>query len=331
MPPFVKILLIVLGALVFLALIAVLFLALVAFQLLFDREPPEYVKFFLKGFMGFKTGEEEIEEAEPGSPLYEHVRYIDSCEKETLKAYSFDGLKLIGTLVKGDSDSKRVVVFIHGFHGHYITNSVGMLEFFHDAGYHVLLIHARGMNDSEGKRLGFGWLDRRDVITWVRKMVRYFGEDAEIIIEGVSMGGAAVMMASGEEDLPKQVLACVEDCGFSSVEEEFRHTYPPFLKWTYPVVAPVVNLYSLMINHFSIYKASSVEQLKKTRLPVFFLHGAEDDFVPTRMVYECYEACPNEKEIMVVPGAGHGMASGTDPEGCKERLRAFFTKTLGCF
>ena len=192
-------------------------------------------------------------------------------------------------------------------------------------------IHARGMNDSEGKRLGFGWLDRRDVITWVRKMVRYFGEDAEIIIEGVSMGGAAVMMASGEEDLPKQVLACVEDCGFSSVEEEFRHTYPPFLKWTYPVVAPVVNLYSLMINHFSIYKASSVEQLKKTRLPVFFLHGAEDDFVPTKMVYECYEACPNEKEIMVVPGAGHGMASGTDPEGCKERLRAFLTKTLGSF
>ena len=331
MPPVVKVIFIVLGALVLLSLAAVCLLAVVAFQLLFDREPPEYVKLFLKDFMGFRTGEEEIAEAEPGSPLYEHVRYLEACETETLTTQSFDGLKLVATLVRGDTDKKRVVVFIHGFHGHYVTNSVGMLEFFHDAGYHVLLIHGRGMNDSGGKRLGFGWLDRRDVITWVRKMVRMFGEDAEIIIEGVSMGGAAVMMASGEKDLPGQVKLCIEDCGFSSVEEEFRHTYPPFIKWTYPLVAPVVNLYSLLVNRFSIYKASSVEQLKKTRLPVFFLHGGEDDFVPTKMVYQCFEACPNEKEIMVVPGAGHGMASGTDPEGCKKRLRAFIGKVLGSF
>lgn len=331
MPAVVKVLLIVFGVLFLLAVIAVFFLAAVAFQLLFDREPPEYVKYFLKDFMGFKTGEEEIAEAEPGTPLYEHVRYLEKCETETLAAHSFDGLRLAATLVKGDPENNRVVVFLHGFHGHYVTNSVGMLEFFHDAGYHVLLTHGRGMNDSEGKRNGFGWLDRRDAITWVRKMVRTFGEDVRIIIEGVSMGGAAVMMASGEEDLPRQVEACIEDCGFSSVEEEFRHTYPTAIKWTYPVVAPVVNLYSLILNHFSIYKASSVEQLKKTRLPVFFLHGGEDDFVPTKMVFQCHDACPNYKELMVVPGAGHGMASGTDPEGCKARISAFIANVMGSF
>ena len=331
MPPAVKIILIIAIVLAVLVIAAVCFFAAVAFQLLFSREPSDFVKRFLKVFTDFKTAEEEIAEAEPGSPLYEHVRYLEACETETLSVHSFDGLKLKGTLVKGDPESNRVVLFMHGFHGHYVTNSVGMLEFFHDAGYHVLLTHARGLTDSEGKRMGFGWLDRRDVITWAMKLIRHFGEDVRIIIEGVSMGGAAVMMACGEPDLPRQVEACVEDCGFSSVEEEFHHTYPANLKWTYPLVAPVVNLYSLMINHFSIYKASSVEQLKKTRLPVFFLHGGEDDFVPTKMVYQCHEACPNYKELLVVPGAGHGMASGTDPEGCKARLTAFITQVMGSF
>ena len=331
MPEALKIILIILAVLLGLALILDALLALVAFRMLFDREAPGIARLFLKDFENIKTGEQEIAEAEPGSPLYEHVRYLEKCEQETLRVHSFDGLKLMGTLVKGDPENKRVVLFMHGFHGHYITNSVGMLEFFHDAGYHVLLTHARGLTDSEGKRLGFGWLDRRDVVTWAKKLIRYFGEDVRIIIEGVSMGGAAVMMASGEPDLPRQVEMLVEDCGFTTVAEEFHHTYPAPLKWTYPLVAPVVNLYSLLINHFSIYKASSVEQLRKTRLPAFFLHGGADDFVPTEMVYRCHEACPNDKELMVVPGAGHGMASGTDPEGCKKRLSAFITRVMGSF
>ena len=331
MPPALKTVLIVYGILLAVTVIAVFLLALVAFKMLFDREPPKIAKLLIKEFGEITTGDEEIARAETGSPLAEHVKYLEKCETETLTAHSYDGLKLIGTLVKGDPQCNRVVVFIHGFHGHYVTNSVGMLEFFHDAGYHVLLAHGRGMNDSEGKRIGFGWLDRRDTITWVKKMIRYFGEDVRIIIEGVSMGGAAVMMASGEKDLPRQVEACVEDCGFSSAEEEFRHTYPAPLKWTYPLVAPVVSLYSRVFNGFSLYKASSVEQLKKTRLPVFFLHGAEDELVPTEMVYPCHEACPNYKELMVVPGAGHGMASGTDPEGCKARRRVFIMNAMGSF
>ena len=331
MPEALKIILIILAVLLGLALILDALLALVAFRMLFNREAPGIAKLFLKEFEDIKTGEQEIAEALPGSPLYEHVRYLEACEQEAVKVRSFDGLKLAGTLVKGDPENDRVVLFMHGFHGHYVTNSVGMLEFYHDAGYHVLLTHARGLSDSEGKRMGFGWLDRRDVVTWAKKIIRLFGEDVRIIIEGVSMGGAAVMMASGEPDLPRQVEMLVEDCGFTSVEEEFRHTYPAPIKWTYPLVAPVVNLYSLLLNHFSIYKASSVNQLRKTRLPAFFLHGGADDFVPTEMVYRCHEACQNDKELMVVPGAGHGMASGTDPEGCKKRLSAFITRVMGSF
>ena len=331
MPTPVKVILIVLLVLLLLATVACALVAVVAFQLLFDREPPAYAKLFLKDFMGFRTGEEEIAAAEPGSPLAEHAKYYEAQEKEVLTAHSFDGLRLKADLFKGDPAKNRAVVYFHGFHGHPVTNSVGILEFWHQAGYSVLVVHQRGMNDSEGKRHGFGWLERRDVVTWARKMVRYFGEDCELIIEGVSMGGASVMMASGEADLPKQVVACVEDCGFSSVVEEFRHTYPAKLKWTYPVVVPFVDLYCRLINHYSLFKASSVEQLKKTRLPVFFLHGGEDNFVPTEMVYKCHEACPNDKELMVVPGAGHGLASATDPEGCKKRITAFITRVTGRF
>ncbi len=331
MPAPVKVILIVMAALLVLAVILCALIAVVAFQLLFDREPPSYAKLFLKDFMGFRTGEEEIAAAAPGSILRWHADYYEKTEKEVLTAHSFDGLRLKADLFKGDPEKNRAVLYFHGFHGHPVTNSTGILEFWHQAGYSVLVAHQRGMNDSEGRRHGFGWIERRDVVTWARKMVRHFGEDCKLIIEGVSMGGASVMMASGEEDLPEQVVACVEDCGFSSVIEEFRHTYPKKLKWTYPAVVPFVDLYCRILNHYSLFKASSVEQLKKTRLPVFFLHGGEDNFVPTEMVYRCHEACPNYKELMVVPGAGHGEASAADPEGVKTRLRAFMEHILGSF
>ena len=47
-------------------------------------------------------------------------------------------------------------------------------------------------------------------------------KNAEIVLYGVSMGGATVMMASGE-DLPGNVKAIIEDCGYSSVWDEFSY------------------------------------------------------------------------------------------------------------
>ena len=68
---------------------------------------------------------------------------------------------------------------------------------------------------------------------------------------------------------------------------------------------------------------TAVEALKKCRVPVIFYHGDTDDFVPCEMSRECYEACPAPKELIITPGAGHGLCYPVDTETYVAQLREF--------
>ena len=66
-----------------------------------------------------------------------------------------------------------------------------------------------------------GWDDRKDMLLWIAKIIQK-GPQAEIVLLGVSMGGATVMNTSGEK-LPSNVKAIVEDCGFTSTVDAFAY------------------------------------------------------------------------------------------------------------
>ena len=72
--------------------------------------------------------------------------------------------------------------------------------------------------------------------------------------------------------------------------------------------------------------ASALEQVKKSQVPVLFIHGSEDNFVHTDMVYELYEACQSPKEILVIQGAGHGEAYKMDPNLYFDTVFTFLEK-----
>ncbi len=131
---------------------------------------------------------------------------------------SFDSLKLHAYSIQNSHPTDKWAIIFHG----YSSDGTQMTKYakqFYDMGYHVLIPDARGHGQSEGDYIGMGWHDRFDVISWIDDIVN-MNEDAEIVLFGVSMGGATVMMASGE-DLPSNVKAIIEDCGYSSVWDEF--------------------------------------------------------------------------------------------------------------
>ena len=160
-------------------------------------------------------------------------------------------------------------------------------------------------------------------------MARMFGPDAEILLTGVSMGGAAVMMASGEKDLPSEVKAIVEDCGFESAMEQFEYMFPANFKFLAKPVLFFCSLISLVLNHHSLYKASAVKQLEKNTRPILFFHGEEDDFVPPFMMERCFEAASGIKDFMMVPVAKHAQCCDADPEAYKEKISSFLRQTIG--
>lgn len=79
---------------------------------------------------------------------------------------------------------------------------------------------ARGHELSEGRYIGMGWLDRRDLMRWISLIVQT-DPHARIVLHGVSMGATEVMMTVGEPDLPGNVCVAIEDCGFASVWDQF--------------------------------------------------------------------------------------------------------------
>ncbi|REK74759.1 alpha/beta hydrolase [Paenibacillus paeoniae] len=226
---------------------------------------------------------------------------------------SEDGLRLHAYYLKAKQPSDLTVIIAHGYSGHAALMS-NLAQMYHEKlGCHILLPDARGHGRSEGRYIGFGWPERRDYVGWIREVIAANGENSQIILHGVSMGGATVMMTSGES-LPSQVKAIIEDCGYTSAKDQLAYQ----LKRMYRLPSfPLVQTTSLVTKWragYSFGEASALEQVKKSKTPTLFIHGDTDLFVPTAMVKELYEHGPEQKELLIIPGAGHGLARHTDPE-----------------
>lgn len=260
----------------------------------------------------------EISE-EAGNVIAENLAAINAQKEawlagttvEEVSITSEDGLTLKGDLFAGDEDSHRWLLGIHGYTGQR-SDTQNIASFYGEQGYHVLTPDMRAHGESEGKYIGMGWLDRKDVLQWIDFIIAR-DPQAEIILHGVSMGGATVMMVSGEE-LPENVKGIVEDCGYTSVWDIFADELAYLFHLpTFPML-DAANLMSKIRAGYDFREASAVKQVAKSTVPMVFIHGSEDNFVHTDMVYEVYEACQTPKELLVVEGAGHGQAYQMDPE-----------------
>lgn len=236
---------------------------------------------------------------------------------------STDGLKLSAIYLPA-TDSHKTAIVAHGYMGNAETMA-NYAKMFHDLGYNVLVPDARGHGKSEGDYIGFGWHERKDYVKWIDQVLETNGQSEEIVLYGISMGAATVMMTSGES-LPTNVKAIIEDCGYSSVNEELAYqlnelfSLPPF---------PLIQVTSLMTKIRAGYffgEADAIKQLEKNQLPMLFIRGDADTFVPYEMLDKVYQATNGPKEKYIVPGAEHAKAYSIDPENYQKTVSSFLEK-----
>ena len=258
-----------------------------------------------------------------GTPIYAYEQSFDQLTKETLWMTN-QGLKQDAWYVPAETATNKTLIVVHGF-----TNDKEDMKpyawMFHELGYNVLMPDNMSHGDSEGQIIGYGWNDRLNVIKWAEMLVEQ-NSDSEITLFGVSMGAATVMMASGEESLPDQVVNIIEDCGYSSVWDELKYQAKEMYNLpAFPILYEVSAISKIRAG-FSYGQASSVNQLKNNTRPVLFIHGSDDTFVPTSMVYKNYQATQGEKELYIVKGAGHAKSFETDPQAYIEKISTFLKK-----
>ena len=216
---------------------------------------------------------------------------------------SKDGLKLHATWFP-QSDCKKIVICFHGYTSEGLNDYSTLALFYRGHGFNLMIVDERAHGRSEGTYIGFGCLDRKDAVLWIEEMIKYLGEEAEILLHGDSMGGATVLMTAGLL-LPSQVKAIVSDCAFTSAWEVFQSV----LKNSYHLPAfPILHTANEMVKKkagYGLKDCNAKEEVAKTKLPILFLHGKEDTFVPCSMAQELYHACTGPKKLVLIEGAGH--------------------------
>ena len=238
---------------------------------------------------------------------------------------SFDNLKLHGYKIN-NKNSNVWVITVHGYMGSGAKMAF-YAENFYNMGYNVLVPDLRGHGKSEGNYIGMGWNDRKDILRWIDLILKE-NNNAEIILHGVSMGGATVMMTSGEE-LSENIKCIIEDCGYSSVVDEFEDKLKNIFNLPKTPILQVADLLSRVRAGYWFSDASSVSQLKKAKVPILFFHGDKDDFVPYDMLDKVYNAADVEKEKLVVEGAEHAKSAYVNPELYWNTISKFINKHLG--
>ncbi len=259
-------------------------------------------------------------------PLYQKDQWFRQQKKQRWTVTGQPGnLKLVANYLPAAQKTNKTVVIAQGFGGNKEKMSAyGTM--FHDLGFNVLIPDDRAAGQSQGKYIGYGWLDRKDYLKWINLVIEKNGQDSQILMDGVSMGGATTMMVSGERDVPKQVKAYIEDCGYTSVKDEINYQAKSMYGIPSWPLVPIVSAISQVRAGYNYTEASSVNAVKRNQRPMLFIHGSKDTFVPTKMVYQNYKAAAGPKELWVVKGAKHAASFRHDPAVYQQRVEAFLNQ-----
>lgn len=247
-------------------------------------------------------------------------------EMEHVTIKSKDDLTLHADYVKADGDADTIVIASHGYTGCGLKDCASISTYFLKKGVDCLIVDNRAHGNSEGQYVGFGILDRYDILKWIDYVNNRFDKKKKIVLYGVSMGGATVLMTTGFKDLPDNVKAVIADCAFTSPYDVFAHV----LKKDYHMAEfPVMNINNVMCRKKAGYgfrDYSTLTAVSETNIPILFIHGDKDNFVPTWMSEKNYEACNSPKELLIVKNAGHAASYYENTQQYEEKVTAFMEK-----
>lgn len=241
------------------------------------------------------------------------TKAIRTMPHEDVEICSKDGLTLRGKYYEYEKDAPVELLF-HGYKGNAERDLSGGVERCFRLGRSVMIIDQRASGRSDGHVITFGIKESEDCYEWVKYALERLGKDRKLIIGGVSMGAATVMMAT-RFPLPENVVCVLADCGYTSAKEIIckvvkEMKLPPVLFY------PLIKLGARLYGGFDLEETSPIEQMQKCTVPVVFVHGDTDDFVPYEMSVRLHKICSSEKKALItIKGAGHGLAFPKDRDG----------------
>ena len=237
---------------------------------------------------------------------------------------SFDGLTLRAKEYV-NTRKKDWIILVHGYHSSSSWDFGASFEMYYEQGLSILALDDRA-HGSEGKYIGFGALDSKDVESWMDWIIKQYGEECRIALVGVSMGAATVMMVTGHSRL-KQLKCVIEDCGYTSLKEVVaaitKKKHIPLIPLYY-----FTSFWSKVLAGYYYSEANPEKAVSQSTVPILFIHGDKDGFVPFYMLDRLYNKCAAEKEKVVFEDAVHGESSYKYPDRYKKTVVSFLNNYI---
>ena len=234
--------------------------------------------------------------------------FFDQVFTRDVYVRSKDNLMLHGYFVENNSD--LTIIIAHGYDSSgYRKGPVAKV--FYDHGFNILAPDLRAHGRSEGEMIGMGWLDHYDLLEWI-ELVNALKPEGKIVLLGVSMGGAAVLNATGEK-LPANVKVAIGDCAFTSPWDLYLLHFKKRFPFPSRPVLDFVNLFNRLENK-NDFKYGPIDMVQKSSIPTLFIHGRDDAFTPYLMSEQLYQACASEKQLLLIEKGQHARGHLVDPE-----------------
>lgn len=253
----------------------------------------------------------------------EAAEKLEKSSCETVEITAHDGINLVGHW-RDCENAKRIIIAMHGWRSSWTKDFGIIADFLQENGCCVLYVEQRGQNSSGGKYMGFGLTERYDCLDWINWVNQQEFEGLPIYLCGISMGASTVLMTAGF-NLPENVHGVIADCGYTSPHAIWKHVVEESLHLHYDeVMSGIAEDICRSKIQIGPKDYSCTDAMRECKVPVLFIHGTDDDFVPVEMTYENYKACIAPKHLLIVPGAGHGMSYILNKEEYERMVKQFW-------
>lgn len=286
-----------------------------------------HLAFFQRPKLDIPTAEEWAQGSRFLPQIRENVEFVDSLPCDYVHITADDGTSLSARYCH-EADDAPIAIIMHGYRATAMRDTMGLIVLCKKLGYNLLMPDQRAHGRSDSYTITMGAQERYDARAWSYwASVRSSGK-VPIFLMGVSMGAATVLLASGL-DLPDSVHGIIADCGYSSIRDICRTCLPKYLP--HVPVGPGYAVGKAGAKIFGRFDPDTVDCRKavaQSKVPILFIHGSADDFVPCSMSRENYDACASEKELLVIPGATHAMSYYYDTPSYTKAVTDFLKKHI---
>jgi fermentation-respiration switch protein FrsA (DUF1100 family) len=232
------------------------------------------------------------------------------------------GYKMAGIYVTNARRSENTIILVHGRAMDKWNSMEQYSKLFFRLGFNVLAYDCRAHGESGGKDITFGFYEKFDLDSWV-DFVKSKNPKGIIGIHGESMGAATALQHSELNEKSKKVCFYISDCSYSDLRQLFKY----ILKRDYNLpsfpLLDYASFVSFFRSGFTFDQVSPIRAIKSVKVPILFIHGGKDDYVPTEMSKELFETKSGKKELWLVPNAGHAKSISIDPAGYQKTVEYF--------